>query len=47
MSKNVDYCCMILMLRQLVAAGYCKKKEAVRIAARLARQTGADVLISL
>lgn len=47
MSKIVDYCCLILMLRQLVEAGYCKKKEAMRIAARLTKETGADVVISL
>lgn len=47
MSVNASYCGMILLLRQLVAEGYCTKKEAKRIADRIAGKTGADVLISL
>ena len=47
MSVNASYCGMILLLRRLVAAGFCTKKEAVRIANRLAGQIGVDMAISL
>ena len=46
-SVNASYCGMILLLRQLVSAGFCTKREAVRIANRLAVQTGVDMTISL
>ena len=47
MSANVNYCGVIILLRQLVKAGYCTKKEANRIAARIAKQTGADAIFSI
>ncbi len=47
MNKNVDYCGILILLRQLVAAGAFTYTEAKRIAARIAQRTGADVLISL
>lgn len=47
MNANVDYCGVIILLRQLVEAGHCTIKEANRIAARIAGQTGADVILSL
>ena len=43
MSKIADYCGVILMLRQMVKAGHCTNKEAARIAARIARQSGVDI----
>ena len=43
MNTNVNDCSVIVLLRQLVEAGYCTQKEATRIAARIARQTGADI----
>ena len=43
MSVNANYCGAILLLRQLVEAGHCTEKEAARIAARIARQTGAGI----
>ena len=43
MSVNANYCGTGLLLRQLVRDGYCTKNEATRIAARIARQTGADI----
>ncbi len=46
-NKNVDYCGILLLLRQLVAAGAFTYTEAKRIAARIAQKAGADVLISL
>lgn len=47
MDKNVDYCGILNLLRQLVGAGAFTYAEAKRIAARIAQKTGADVLISL
>lgn len=47
MDVNVNYCGIVLLLRQLVAAGCCTKKEAARIADRIAKQTGADIIFSL
>ena len=46
MNTNVNYCGVIILLRQLVASGYCTKKEAGRIAARIAKQTGVDIILS-
>lgn len=43
MNPNVNYCGIVLLLRQLVAAGCCTKKEAARIADRIAKQTGAVI----
>lgn len=43
MSKIANYCGTILLLRQLVEGGYCTQKEAARIAALIARQTGVDI----
>ena len=43
MSVNANYCGAILLLRQLVEAGHCTEKEAIRIAVRIARQTGAGI----
>lgn len=34
--KNVDYCGIIILLRQLIAAGHCTKAEGQKIAARIA-----------
>ena len=47
MNANVNYCGVILLLRKLVASGYCTKKEASRIAVRIAKQTGADIILSI
>ena len=47
MNANVNYCGIVLLLRQLVAAGCCTKKDAARIADRIAKQTGADIIFSL
>lgn len=41
------YCGVVNLLRCLVARGYCTIMEANRIAARIAGQTGADVILSL
>ncbi|MDO5545643.1 MAG: hypothetical protein Q4F81_07460 [Eubacteriales bacterium] len=47
MNANVNYYGVIIPLRQLVAAGHCTKKEAGRIAARIAKKTGADLILSI
>lgn len=46
-NANVDYCGIIILLRQLVQCGKCTEKEARRIAARIAVQYAVDVIISL
>lgn len=47
MNTNIDFCGVIILLRKLVASGYCAKKEAGRIADRIAKQTGADIILSI
>ena len=47
MNANVNYCGVIILLRKLVESGHCTKKEAGRIAARIAKQTGADIILSI
>ena len=47
MNVNVNYCGVVILLHKLVASGYCTKKEAGRIAARIAKQTGADIILSI
>ena len=44
---DANYCGVVILLRKLVASGYCTKKEAGRIAARIAKQTGADIILSI
>ena len=44
---NVNYCGVIILLRKLVESGHCTKKEANRIAARIAKQTGVDIILSI
>ena len=47
MNANVNYCGIVLLLRQLVASGCCTKKDAIKIADRIAKKTGADIIFSL
>ena len=47
MNANVNFCGVIILLRKLVELGHCTKKEANRIAARIAKQTGADIILSI
>ena len=47
MNANVNFCGVIILLRKLVELGHYKKKEANRIAARIAKQTGADIILSI
>lgn len=45
-NANIDYCGMINLLRDLWKRGICSKAEAQKIAAQLAVQYGADIIIS-
>ena len=44
---NVDYCGVVNLLRDLIKRGICTKAGAKKIAARIAVQYGADIIISL
>ena len=46
-NANVDYCGILTLLRALTVEGICTLTEAKRIAARLAVQYGADIILSL
>ena len=47
MSVIANYCGIVILLRQLVKEGYCTNKEATRIAALIARQTGVDIKLPI
>lgn len=47
MNLTVEYCGILLLLRQLVDAGALTYPETRRIAVRIAQQSGVDPLISL
>lgn len=47
MNANVNFCGVVILLRKLVASGHFTKKEANRIAARIAKQTGVDIILSI
>ena len=47
MSVIANYCGTVILLRQLVKEGYCTNKEATRIAALIARQTGVDIKLPI
>lgn len=46
MNVNLDFCGVPELLRQLVDADICLASEAIRIAERIARQTGAGIIFS-
>lgn len=46
-NANVDYCGVVNLLRDLVKRKICTKAEAKKIAAWIAVQYGADIIISL
>ena len=46
-NANVDYCGIIVLLRKLVAEDICTAKEAQKIAARIAVQSGVSIIVSL
>lgn len=43
---NIDLCGIVQLLRTLVKQGKTTEKEARKILARIAVQTGADIIIS-
>ena len=47
MNANVDQCGIVQMLRYLIEGGAITKAEGQRIAARLAAETGASIILSL
>jgi len=47
MSAIANYCGTVILLRKLVEGGYCTKKEATRIAALIAKQTGVDIKLPI
>lgn len=47
MSKQANYCGVILLLRQLVEAGGCTKKEANKIATQIAAKTNVELFVSV
>lgn len=46
-NANVDYCGIVTLLRALLKQNLCTAAEAKNIAARLAVQYGADIIISI
>lgn len=42
-NANIDYCGMVILLRHLVQHGICTRKEAGKIASRIASQNGVEV----
>ncbi len=46
-SKEIDYCGIIILLRQLVQAGKCSHAEAKNIAQRIAAQSGTALIFPL
>ena len=47
MDQNINYYGIIILLRQLRESGSFSEKELRRVAARIAADSGADIMISL
>lgn len=47
MNQNINYYGTILLLRQLRESGSFSEEELRRVAARIAADSGADIMISL
>ena len=45
--SNLDYCGIVILLRQLVKGEKLSKREATEIAAHIAYKTGVDIVFSL
>jgi len=45
--KNLDYCGIVILLRQLIDEGGCTEAEARRVAQRIAAQNDVDIIIDL
>ena len=46
-NANIDYCGIVTLLRTMLKQKLCTETEAKRIAARLAVQYGADIIIAI
>ena len=46
-NANVDYCGIVTLLRTMLKQKICTETEVKRIAARLAVQYGADIIIAI
>lgn len=44
---NIDYCGIVMLLRAMLRKELCTEAEAKKIAARIAVQYGADIIISI
>ena len=44
---NIDYCGIVMLLRRMIHSNLCTEAEAKRIAARIAVQYGANIIISI
>lgn len=45
--NNLDYCGVVILLRQLVRIGKCSEGGTAKIAARIAVEIGADIIFPL
>ena len=46
-NADIDYCGIVQLLRHLVVNGICTRREAKKIAARIAAQMGANIFLPL
>ncbi len=46
-NKDVDYCGIIILLRQLIEAGHCTKAEGQKMAARIAVAYDVNIIFPL
>ena len=44
---NLNYCGIIILIRQLIQKGICTKQEAKKIASRIAAQNHVDIILFL
>ena len=42
---DIDYCGIIILLRQLLQSGKCTEKEVRKIAARIAARNGVSIIV--
>ena len=43
-NADIDYCGMVILLRHLIQSGACTRKEAKKVALRLASQSSITVI---
>ena len=44
-NSNINYCGVMQLLRRLVEQGICTEAESKAVAARIAAETGADIIL--